>query len=37
MLIRYLIIGAFSLTASSIMLYQGVEIFNAFLDFFRQK
>jgi hypothetical protein len=29
-------IGFFSLTATSFMLYQGVEFFNAFVDMFKQ-
>lgn len=33
---RFLMIGFFSLTATSFMLYQGVEFYHAFIDFFKQ-
>lgn len=36
MLIRFLLIGLFSLTASSLFFYQGVEIYQAFTDFFKK-
>lgn len=37
MWIRFLMIGLFSLTASSLFFYQGMEMYHAFTDFFRQK
>lgn len=37
MIIRYIMIAAFSLTATSLLCYQGVEFYHAFLDFFKQK
>ncbi len=37
MLIRFVIIGFFSLSAAGLLTYQGVEIFHAFVDFFKQK
>ena len=37
MWIRYVIIAGFSLTASSLLLYQGIGIYHAFLDLFKQK
>lgn len=37
MWIRYLIIGFFSLSAVSMLTFQGIEIFHAFMDYFRQK
>lgn len=33
-LVRFLIIGMFSITALSLFLYQGIEIFHSFQDFF---
>jgi len=35
--IRFIIIGMFSLTALSLFSYQGIEIFNAFVDLYKQK
>ncbi|WP_279326674.1 hypothetical protein [Bacillus kexueae] len=35
--VRLLIIGCFSLTAMSLFFYQGVEIIQAFLDYFHSK
>jgi hypothetical protein len=37
MWIRYLMIAFFSLSAASILTYQGIEIFQAFMDYFKQK
>jgi hypothetical protein len=34
---RFIIIGMFSLTAISLFSYQGIEIFNAFVDLYKQK
>ena len=34
---RFIIIGIFSATALSLFSYQGIEIFHAFLDYFKQK
>jgi hypothetical protein len=34
---RMIIIGMFSLTALSLFSYQGIEIFNAFFDLYKQK
>lgn len=34
---RFLIIGFFSLSAVSMLTYQGIEIFHAFVDFFKNK
>lgn len=36
MWIRFLLIGIFSLTASSLLCYQGVEIYQAIADFFKK-
>ena len=36
MLFRLLMIGFFSLTAVGFMFYQGVEFYQAFIDFFKQ-
>lgn len=33
-LIRYIIIGLFSFTAASILVFQSIEIFHAFVDMF---
>ena len=35
--IRFLIIGMFSLTAMSLFLYQGIEIFHAIIDLNKNK
>jgi hypothetical protein len=37
MWIRFLLIGVFSLTATGMLAYQGIEIYHAFLDYFKQK
>lgn len=37
MWIRFLMIGVFSLTAAGMLTYQGIEIYHAFMDFFKQK
>lgn len=37
MWIRFLLIGFFSLSAVSMFTYQGIEIFQAFVDYFKQK
>ncbi len=37
MWIRFLIMGFFSLSAVSMLTFQGIEIFHAFMDFFKQK
>ncbi|SFB06287.1 hypothetical protein SAMN04488577_3113 [Bacillus sp. cl95] len=37
MWIRFVFIGLFSLTATSMLTYQGIEIYHAFVDFFKQK
>jgi hypothetical protein len=37
MLVRYVMIAAFSFTATSLVCFQGIEIYHAFLDFFRTK
>jgi len=37
MWMRFVIIGMFSLTALSLFSYQGIEIFNAFVDLYKQK
>ena len=37
MWIRYVIIGVFSLTAVGMLTYQGIEIYHAFIDFFKNK
>jgi hypothetical protein len=36
MWVRFLMIGLFSLTASSFLFYQGIEISHAFLDYFKK-
>lgn len=33
---RYIMIAAFSITATSMFFYQGIEIYHAFLDFFKK-
>lgn len=35
--IRAILIGSFSLTAASLLLFQGIEIFHAFQDLFHKK
>lgn len=35
--IRFIIIGFFSVSAISLMSYQGIEIFNAYIEYFKQK
>ncbi|AGX02361.1 hypothetical protein N288_01970 [Bacillus infantis NRRL B-14911] len=37
MWIRFLMIGAFSLTASTLFLYQGMEIYHAITDLIKHK
>lgn len=37
MLFRFIMIGFFSLTAAGLFTYQGIEIYHAFMDFFKQK
>jgi hypothetical protein len=37
MWIRFVMIGIFSISAAGMLTYQGVEIFHAFVDFFKQK
>jgi hypothetical protein len=37
MWIRFVVIGLFSVSAASMLTYQGIEIFHAFVDFFKQK
>lgn len=37
LMIRFLIIGFFSLSAASLFLFQGLEITHAFMDIFKQK
>lgn len=37
MILRFLIIGFFSLTALSVFTYQGVEVFHAVADIFRAR
>lgn len=34
--LRMILIGAFSLTSLSLMLFQGIEIYHSFIDFFNQ-
>lgn len=34
---RFVIIGMFSASAITLLSYQGIEIFNAFADYFKQK
>lgn len=36
MWIRFIMMGVFSLTALTLMSYQGIEIFHAFMDYFKQ-
>jgi hypothetical protein len=35
--IRWIIIGMFSLTAITLLSYQGIEIYHAFMNYFKQK
>jgi hypothetical protein len=35
--IRFIMIGFFSLSAISLISYQGIEIFNAYVEYFKQK
>jgi hypothetical protein len=37
MWMRFVVIGLFSVSAASMLTYQGIEIFHAFVDFFKQK
>lgn len=37
MLFRFIMIGIFSLTASRLFLFQGIEIYHAFADMIRSK
>lgn len=37
MWMRFLMIGMFSLSAITLLSYQGIEIFQAFMDYFREK
>ncbi|CAM3693343.1 hypothetical protein CYOC110262_17265 [Cytobacillus oceanisediminis] len=37
MWMRFVMIGLFSLTASSLFFYQGTEIYHAFAEYFKQK
>jgi hypothetical protein len=37
MWIRFVMIGIFSISAAGMLTYQGVEIYHAFVDFFKQK
>lgn len=37
MWIRFVLIGIFSLTATGMLTYQGIEIYHAFLDFFKKE
>jgi hypothetical protein len=37
MWIRFVMIGIFSISAAGMLTYQGVEIFHAFVDYFKQK
>jgi hypothetical protein len=37
MWIRLVMIGLFSISAAGMLTYQGIEIFHAFVDFFKQK
>ncbi len=34
---RFIIIGMFSATALTLLSYQGIEIFQAFMDYFKEK
>ena len=35
--VRFLIIGMFSVTAISLLSYQTIEIYQAFMDYFKQR
>lgn len=35
--VRFIMMGVFSFTAITLMSYQGIEIFNAFIEYFNQK
>jgi hypothetical protein len=37
MWIRFVIIGFFSISAASMLTFQGIEIFHAFVDLFKEK
>ncbi|MBM7608460.1 hypothetical protein JOD29_001705 [Lysinibacillus composti] len=37
MWIRFIMIGFFSITSITLLTYQGIEIFNAFLEYIRQE
>jgi hypothetical protein len=37
MWIRFVMIGIFSISAAGMLTYQGIEIFHAFVDYFKQK
>ncbi len=37
MWIRFVMIGLFSISAVGMFAYQGIEIFHAFMDYFKQK
>jgi hypothetical protein len=37
MWIRFLMMGVFSFTALTLLSYQAIEIYQAFIDFFHQK
>jgi hypothetical protein len=37
MWIRFVMIGIFSITAVGMLTFQGIEIYHAFMDYFKQK
>jgi hypothetical protein len=37
LMVRFILIGFFSISAASLFLFQGLEITHAFMDVFRQK
>ncbi len=37
MWIRFLLIGFFSLTSLTLIAYQGIEIFQAYMEYFKEK
>lgn len=37
MWIRFVLIGFFSLSAAGMLTFQGIEIFHAFMEYFKQK
>ncbi|WP_258000441.1 hypothetical protein [Bacillus sp. Marseille-P3661] len=37
MWMRFILMGMFSLTAITLLSYQGVEIYNAFMDYFNKQ